>query len=130
MGQYHKLINLDKREAIQPHGLGLGLKQYEHTGCKGSLADAMYLLVMTSPQRGGGDWEYFDGLSGRWAGDRVVIIGDYTSDGDLPDYPNAGNLYLESDGWKDLTAEVATALGKVWDFEVIGDGWKDRVSVE
>lgn len=31
MGQYHVLVNLDKQEVVSPHGLGLGLKQYEHT---------------------------------------------------------------------------------------------------
>ena len=31
MGQYHKLINLDKKEFVDPHKLGLGLKQVEHS---------------------------------------------------------------------------------------------------
>ena len=41
MGQYHVLVNYDKKEVVVPHGLGLGLKQYEHTGeYNGTLADA------------------------------------------------------------------------------------------
>jgi hypothetical protein len=57
MGQYHVLVNLDKKEIVTPHGLGLGLKQWEHLGeFNGTLADAMYLLVMTSPASGGGDF--------------------------------------------------------------------------
>ena len=55
MGQYHKLVNFDKKEIVHPHKLGLGLKQVEHTGCPASLSDALYLLVSTSPAAGGGD---------------------------------------------------------------------------
>lgn len=126
MGQYHILANLDKDEIVHPHGLGLGLKQYEHTGCEGSLADAMYLLVMTSPARGGGDWRETD-LAGAWVGDRVVILGDYTEDSDLPPELNGGTLYeyLSHNG-KDITADVATALGKVWGFTLEGEGWATR----
>lgn len=132
MGQYHKLVNLDKREQVISYGLGLGAKQYEQTGCEGSLAEAMYLLVMTSPARGGGDWKAFEGLSGRWAGDRVVILGDYTEDYDLPDYPNAGSLWQTSEHWADITEQVADALGEIWDFRIIKDpegGWLNREKV-
>ena len=93
MGQYHILVNLDKQELVDPHGLGLGAKQYEHTGCDGSLSDAMYLLCMTSPASGGGDWPMIEGLSGRWVGDRVVIMGDYTQDDAIKGFPNAKDLY-------------------------------------
>jgi len=56
MGQYHVLVNYDKKEVVEPYGLGLGAKQVEQLGAfKGTIADAMYLLVMTSPARGGGD---------------------------------------------------------------------------
>ena len=75
MGQYHILVNVDKKEKVEPHGLGLGLKQYEHTGnFEGTLADAMYILMMTSPARGGGDFPATE-ISGRWKGDRVLILG-------------------------------------------------------
>jgi hypothetical protein len=128
MGQYHKLINLDKKEQVEPYSLGLGAKQYEQTGENGSLSDALYLLVMTSPARGGGDWESFPELSGRWAGDRVVVLGDYTSDEDLPGYENASKLYHESEDWKDISDAVAVALGKVFGFEIDTEetGWRTR----
>jgi hypothetical protein len=44
MGQYHSLFNLDKLEVVNPHDLGFGAKQREHTGFKGSLADILYVL--------------------------------------------------------------------------------------
>jgi hypothetical protein len=128
MGQYHKLVNLDKKEVVHPYNLGLGAKQYEQTGQNGSMSDALYLLVMTSPARGGGDWENFPELSGRWVGDRVVVIGDYTEDSDLKQYSNFGQVYHQSEDWTDISDEVAQALGKVFGFEIDLEqtGWRDR----
>jgi hypothetical protein len=114
MGQYHKLINLDKREQVNPENLGLGAKQYEQTGTAGDFGDALYLLLMSSPNRGGGDWDYFPNLSGRWVGDRVIVLGDYTEDEDLPSYENASLLYSGSYDWLDISEEVAEALAKVY----------------
>lgn len=129
MGQYHVLANLDKKEVVTPHGLGMGLKQWEHLGeFNGTLADAQYILTMTSPHRGGGDLPE-TGMSGRWAGDRVVILGDYTEDKDLPNFPNAGSLYGETDKWVDITDLVATAFEIVFKIKVVGDGWKEREKV-
>lgn len=116
MGQYHKLINLDKREQVNPYPLDLGAKQYEQTGTAADFGDALYLLLMSSPNRGGGDWEHFPNLSGRWVGDRVIVLGDYTEDEDLPNYPKASKLYSESKDWTDISDEVAQALKKVFDF--------------
>jgi hypothetical protein len=115
MGQYHKLVNLDKQEVVDPHGLGLGAKQHEHTGAfDGSLSDAIYLLVMSSPNRGGGDWSSTGGISGRWCGDRVVVVGDYTEEGDIGEYENANKLWSESIEWFDITDLVRDAFTKVF----------------
>jgi hypothetical protein len=111
MGQYHLLVNLDKKQKVEPHELGLGVKQWEHLGeFNGTLADAMYLLCMTSPARGGGDLPATP-MSGAWTGDRVVILGDYTQDSDLPNVPNAKNLYHEADKtYDDVSHDVARSL--------------------
>jgi hypothetical protein len=132
MGQYHKLVNLDKQEVVHPYNLGLGAKQYEQTGDNGSISDALYLLVMTSPARGGGDWESFSELSGRWVGDRVVVVGDYTEDKDIPNYENASKLYNDSEDWEDISDAVAVALGKVFGFEIDTEenGWRTRKQLE
>lgn len=127
MGQYHVLVNYDKKEVVVPHGLGLGLKQWEHLGeFNGTLADALYVLTMTSPARGGGDLPQ-TAISGRWAGDRCFVYGDYTEDSDLPDIPNGGSLNTEGEGWNDITALVADELGKVFGFRMEGTGWASRV---
>ncbi len=127
MGQYHHLVNVDKKEVVNPHGLGLGLKQYEHTAVNsgGSLADALYILMMTSPARGGGDFPQTD-ISGRWTGDRVLVLGDYTEDSDVPSIPNVGSLYSESDGYTDITDMVAQAFETVFRIRISGEGWKTR----
>lgn len=135
MGQYHMLVNLDKKEFVSPHALGLGLKQMEHLsnnhfGQIASLSDAMYFLVMTSPERGGGDFAR-TAISGQWVGDRVVVLGDYTDDSDVPGFPYASEIWSEFDdptkGWTDISEEVAEALGDVFGFSMEGDGWKTRV---
>jgi hypothetical protein len=114
MGQYHILANLSNGEYVDPHSLGMGAKQYEHTLFAGDIAHAMYLLTMTSVARGGGDWPNIEGVSGRWAGDRVVVLGDYTEDSDIPDIPNLGSKY----GWfldegTNISEQVGEALRAV-----------------
>lgn len=128
MGQYHKLINLDKKEQVISYALGLGAKQYEQTGTTGSMGDALYLLVMSSPASGGGDWENFPDVSGRWVGDRVIVLGDYTTDSAIPKYKNSASLWNDSADWLDISDNVAVALGKVFGFEIDTEqaGWRDR----
>jgi hypothetical protein len=112
MGQYHKLVNIDKQEVVYPDGIGLFSKQYEHTGIEGSLADAIYLLVMSSPNSGGGDWPGTV-VSGRWCGDRVVVLGDYTQE--IQGYEgDASKLYSESQDWLDISGLVREAFTKVF----------------
>jgi hypothetical protein len=114
MGQYHKLVNLDKQEVVEPHDIGLFSKQYEHTGTDASLADAIYLLVMSSPASGGGDWPFTD-VSGRWCGDRVVVLGDYTQPDAIEGYEgDASELYRASDDWENISPLVRDALAQVF----------------
>ena len=41
MGQYHKLINLTKKEYVNPYKIGLGAKHLEGIGFEGSMGDVM-----------------------------------------------------------------------------------------
>lgn len=114
MGQYHKLVNLDKKEVVEPHDIGLFSKQYEHTGTDASLADAIYLLVMSSPASGGGDWPHTE-VSGRWCGDRVVVVGDYTMADSIRGYEgDASTLYEESNSWLNISEQVRDAFAQVF----------------
>lgn len=118
MGQYHILVNIDKQEWVDPHGLGLGSKQWENqVGGEGSLADAMYVLTMTSPGAGGGDLPRTD-ISGRWCGDRVLIVGDYTEPDAVPGFVGADAIYqlaTQTPQYKNITGEVRDAFTKIYE---------------
>lgn len=99
MGQYYKIVNLDKRESICPHHFGDGAKILEF-GHGGLTMTALAVLLANSNGRGGGDLmvraaDYknptpaetanqirIDAVSGRWAGDRIVVAGDYAEETD------------------------------------------------
>lgn len=95
MGQYHMLVNLDKKQFVDPHGIGNGLKLLEQVGWNYSTSTALVMLLAASNKggcRGGGDFRGAHPLVGSWAGDRVAFIGDYGTPGDLP-LDDAGVLY-------------------------------------
>lgn len=119
MGQYHVLVNVDKREYVNPRSIGLGVKQWEHSShpefpTYGSLADAMYILTMTSPARGGGDMPGSK-VSGRWAGDRVMVVGDYTKDDDLSAEFLGSDLYNQAqETYTEIGEEVRRAFTTIY----------------
>lgn len=86
MGQYHLLVNLDKREYIYSHQLGDGLKAWEQfaSGPGGVMSAAIYLMVCPTP-RGGGDFDAGPNntMMGRWHGDYVTWVGDYAEKDDF-----------------------------------------------
>lgn len=87
MGQYHKLYNLDKKEVIHPYTLDNGLKLMEQCGFEKSTSTGLWLLLANSNGRGGGD-ALEHPMVGRWAGDRILVQGDYaepTDQGFVPD---------------------------------------------
>jgi hypothetical protein len=50
---------------------------------------------------------------GRWAGDRIALVGDYATDGDLPpgDNPPASAIYeLCGVVWPDISADVLAVM--------------------
>jgi hypothetical protein len=121
MGQYFKAVNTDKKEYVCPWCLGGGAKLWEWAAnshgaiftlllrksdkCGGgdvgrktvvlqledspsSLAEAVMAGVAAEGTPFGVDNE---SIIGRWAGDRVVLVGDYDSSGlwdDLQEYRN------------------------------------------
>ena len=85
MGQYYVIANLDKREFLDPHAFGSGVKLMEFSmDGKGALTGLAVLLASSNGQ-GGGDLHLpvetdFEDIPGRWAGDRIVVAGDYDTD--------------------------------------------------
>ena len=140
MGQYWKPVNLDKKEYIHPHSLGAGLKLWEQLANHPGTAAALILLCAAHPySRGGGDLgdnPYYHGdaeltddsiIIGRWAGDRIALVGDYAEDGDLPEEFQASTIYGECEEggkYKDITEMVAAVLLEQLGGQFTGNGWK------
>ncbi len=79
MGQYFKIVNQDKKEVINAWDLGGTAKFWEWLW--NPQARVFVWLLRKSDEGGGGDIndpERFETL-GRWAGDRITLIGDYDS---------------------------------------------------
>ena len=106
MGQYHQVYNVTKREFIHPHRIDNGLKLMEQVGHDRSTSTALFLLLANSNGRGGGDARKHD-LIGTWAGDRILIQGDYAEKGDKA-YRSPKTL----DAYTDISAQVLDMLNK------------------
>ena len=77
MGQYYYVINLDKRQYLHPHRAGDGLKLLEFACSANGTMTCLAVLLADGNGRGGGDLGSDDPVVGSWAGDRIVISGDY-----------------------------------------------------
>ena len=104
MGQYHKLYNIDRKEYVHAHRIGCGLKLLEQIGDVQTTATAAFLLVANSNDRGSGDAPPHPYI-GRWAGDRIVVQGDYAEAGDKG-YINEADLNT----YVDISAGVLEML--------------------
>jgi len=122
MGQYWIPVNLDKREFVQPHKLGAGLKLWEQVANHPGTGAALLILCAAMPEvRGGGDLDLEENWHGperifpehnckpgpmpedyaviakrtigRWAGNRIALIGDYAERSDLPEADHADLIY-------------------------------------
>jgi hypothetical protein len=133
MGQYHLIVNLDKREFIHPHILGSGLKLQEIIGTLSGPAQALVVLLAASNGRGSGDLAE-DPIIGRWAGDRIAIVGDYAEDTDLDASFSAESIYSlcldeedEERNYRDISLEVARILERELRGRYEGTGWRNFI---
>lgn len=122
MGQYWEVYNLDKKEYLNPHKLGCGLKLREQLGTHPGTGSALLLLCAAMPiARGGGDFsknsEASKKVIGRWAGDRIALIGDYAEKSDPISIVN-------KDEYVDISDQVVTVLEEELEGKFSGDGWK------
>jgi hypothetical protein len=121
MGQYYYCVNIDKKEYIHPHKFGDGLKLTEFgLSGMGTMA-GLAILLADGNGRGGGDIQEdpVSEIVGRWAGDRIVIAGDYADEGrfvtamDVKKPLEAKKICLHdlaSDHFKDISYDVLFAL--------------------
>jgi hypothetical protein len=137
MGQYWKPVNIDKREFLDPHKLGCGLKLWEQIANFNSpgVGTALTILLAVMPEkRGGGDLNA-NPFIGRWAGDRVVLVGDYSTDEDMPNSPIPfGSVYAHTHTYEkdekgitpfvDITDDVIEIIEGELGGVYVGDGWR------
>lgn len=113
MGQYHILVNIDKKEYVSPWDIGGMGKHWEQVGYEKSMADTLYVLSIAqgNERRGGGDICGHE-LVGRWAGDRCAIVGDYfESDDDDPRFRNLYHVVDSNPKWRN----ISTKVNKMWE---------------
>tara|TARA_B100001250_G_scaffold171158_1_gene147420 strand:+ start:533 stop:985 length:453 start_codon:yes stop_codon:yes gene_type:complete len=116
MGQYHKLINITKKEFVVGHDIGINLKHYEQIGFEGSMADVLYCLMIAQgdDRRGGGDVSGHK-LIGHWTGDPVAIVGDYyTEDTDNRSYKNLYDIVEDDKHYKNISPSIRSMLRAVY----------------
>lgn len=163
MGQYWVAVNLDKKEFISPHKLGTGAKIGEQLGSE--MGSALIILTAAMRERrGGGDFDLDSNYYGpertmqhsgsapvveeynvvarrtigRWAGDRVAMVGDYAEDSDLPARFKASTIYEKcrsrGDGapkrgdYRDVTDDACRVIEHEQGGLFVGDGWRQFVT--
>lgn len=125
MGQYYYIVNLDKKQYLHPHKFDDGLKLMEFGQSAGGTLLGLTILLADGNGRGGGDlmcnkvrkardayikgkrkaqpnYEDNGDLVGSWAGDRIVIAGDYADPG----------KFIESTAEKNLQAAAKKAYAE------------------
>lgn len=128
MGQYHYVTNLDRKEFLHPHKFGDGLKLLEFGCSADGIMTGLAVLLATSNGRGGGDLqiEQYDPqtkeykaeskraellgeyIVGRWAGDRIAIIGDYHEEDDVPGFTDV--MVAETGGYNQQAGDYSAPL--------------------
>jgi hypothetical protein len=112
MGQYYKIVNLDKKQYIRPRAFDDGAKLLEFGMSGGGTMCALALLLASGNGRGGGDHKSCSPAIGSWAGDRIVVAGDYADKGAFTDDPKINLYHLASDAYEDISSEVAPLVAE------------------
>lgn len=103
MGQYFLVVNQTKKEYLYPHIFDDGLKLLEFGCSSDGTMTALALLLRKSDGDGGGDFCEHDKFPvvGSWAGNRIVIVGDY----------DKSKLYQKADeSYKDISFDILEAM--------------------
>lgn len=109
MGQGYLIVNLDKKEYIDPQSFGNGVKLTEF-GYQAGTMMALAALLSDGNGEGGGDLHSNCPLIGTWAGDRIVVAGDYGKEGKFVPNDTLANTAAET--FKDISMQMAAALAE------------------
>lgn len=131
MGEYFYLINVNKKQWVNPHLIGNGLKLGEQTGHKYSTMEVAKLLVAPEP-------DLRHPLIGSWASDADVgFVGDENGahaviGRDLPEEIRccAETLHMNASDnpeWIEISASVREMMSAVFGITYTGTEWLDIV---
>ena len=88
MGQYYKIVNIKKKQYITPHTFGDGAKLMEFSMSASGVLAGLAILLADGNGRGGGDLHSENDIVGSWAGDNIVVAGDYANAGKFVKEPS------------------------------------------
>lgn len=111
MGQYYKIVNLTKKQFMNPHDFGDGAKLCEFGDSRSGVMFALAALLASGNNRGGGDIRSDDPIIGSWAGDQIAIVGDYDDEGKFGVPEEGQNMYsYAGDNYKNVSKDIQKAM--------------------
>ena len=110
MGQYYKIVNIKKKQYISPYIFGDGSKLMEFSMSANGVLAGLAILLADGNGRGGGDLHSENDIVGSWAGDNIVIAGDYADDGKFVKDADRNLYHIASIEGEDISLKVLEAL--------------------
>ena len=110
MGQYYKIVNIKKKQYITPHTFGDGSKLMEFSMSANGVLAGLAILLADGNGRGGGDLHSENDMVGSWAGDNIVVAGDYADAGKFVKEPDQTLYEVASNEGEDISLKVLDAL--------------------
>ena len=110
MGQYYKIVNIKKKQYISPHTFGDGSKLMEFSMSANGVLAGLAILLADGNGRGGGDLHSENDIVGSWAGDNIVVAGDYAEAGKFVKEPEQNLYEVASSEGEDISIKVLDAL--------------------
>ena len=110
MGQYYKIVNIKKKQYISPYKFGDGSKLMEFSMSANGVLAGLAILLADGNGKGGGDLNSNNPIVGSWAGDNIVIAGDYADDGKWVKETDTNLYSVASEQGEDISIKVLDAL--------------------
>ena len=110
MGQYYKIVNIKKKQYIKPDTFGDGSKLMEFSMSASGVLAGLAILLADGNGRGGGDLHSENDIIGSWAGDNIVVAGDYADEGKFVKEADRNLYNVASSEGEDISIKVLDAL--------------------
>jgi hypothetical protein len=110
MGQYYKIVNIKKKQYITPDTFGDGSKLMEFSMSASGVLAGLAILLADGNGRGGGDLHSENDIVGSWAGDNIVVAGDYADEGKFVKEADRNLYNVASNEGEDISVKVLDAL--------------------